>query len=235
MGVDPVTGTALMVGSGIGQGLLGARGADKANVKANAGRSDAINEMRSALEYFRELKDPYAQAGKNAINPLVQAINGTDSWRHPLLDQIQAQVSRDVLQNASLTGRYGAGDMPGLLATSMIDPEMQLRQNRIANLSGLVQMGMNTTSELGRAEMGGSEFIGNQRAGIGENNANATIAKYGAMQNGLSTITSAFTGGVGGPGMTGTGGFTNPLATSNPYGMTTPGTSGIPNYLLPRV
>lgn len=221
------------IGSSLIGGVLGGKGADKAARQQAAGYGQAAGGMSRAVDYFKELQQPYQQMGQEAINPLMDTING--QYRDPLLDQIQNQASQQVMQNASLEGRYGAGDMPGLMATAMINPAMQLRQQRIGNLSNIVGMGQNSASNMGQAGMSGAGQVGQMQMGAADARASGTLAKYGAYQNALSGAMSSAGGMFGGaPQAPSTPfQFTNPLSTALPMGSAT-GYGGMPNYLLPR-
>lgn len=179
-------------GSGLGgvvQGLLGSRGASKASKQQQAGITDGINTVRDTLGGIESSVTPYTGLGSN-VGTYEQAVLGNDGYQDPLLGQVQNQIMDNISQNSAATGRYGAGEMPGLMAQALVEPAMQMRQQRINNLSGLATMGMNAQFGLNDQKLLGARDIADRYSNRGQVRAEGTLGRYAGYQSAVKGLDS---------------------------------------------
>lgn len=111
--------------------------------------------------------------GTSETNPLLQQAiemrqDGSQILQNPLLQQMQADVTRRVMANQAARGKLGSGSTLSSLQNQLIPQALAFREQEIAGLTGL-----GTTAEDLRQREIGNLF---QAAGIGANAAARTGA-----------------------------------------------------------
>ena len=95
---------ALAIGAGatIGSSLIGASGARSAAKSQEKAAQLSAAVQREGLAQFRELTDPFRQAGQSAINPALQLLG--ISTPDPRAGELQARISELTAQRDSIFG-----------------------------------------------------------------------------------------------------------------------------------
>lgn len=168
----------MLVGAGLSaaSSVLGGKGAKKA-AKAQQ------QSMQQAQERALAMSQPYADFGQKAMNPLLNELGmGTgEAYKNPLLAQVQNQAMRDMQARMSASGQRYSGDAQAGMASALINPAMQMQQQRIGNLQQMLAGGQNAaTNQAG--------MVQNFASPIANAGAQATAAPYMAAQQGLGQM-----------------------------------------------
>lgn len=176
--VDPVT---IGMGLGAASSVIGGKGAKK------GGRSKQ-RLMEKAQNKALAMQQPYADFGQKGMNPLLNELGmGTgEAYQNPLLAQVQQQTLRDVQARQAASGQRYSGDTSAIAANALIQPAIQMQQQRIGNLQNMIAGGQNAaTNQAG--------IVQNFAGPIADAGSQAVAAPYVAAQQGLNQL-SGFAG-----------------------------------------
>lgn len=202
-------GTAAIVGgSAILGGVLGAKGAkDAAKIQSRAA-DRGIDVQQQALESFEERTDPFRQIGLGAAdefqNFLADPSAGLDDIA-PIVSFLRDEGFEQIQESAAARGRLGAGGTLEDLARFNLDLSStvvpQLRQQRFNELFSTVGLGANVATGQGTAGLNTAgnitNLLGAQGAAQAGGKQGVTSAMQGALQN-LSGVAGAFPNLFGG-------------------------------------
>ena len=206
---------------------------DASKAQAAAGQ-EAIGFQREALEGLTERLDPFAQAGTETIPGLLEAIQGqapefqratsSDILNNPFFQALSQQQDERLLESQAARGKLGSGGTNDalarqqlLLGQDFLNQEnasrlqqaqfgTQQRQQGIADLFGLTQLGQQSAAGIGSAGLQTGANVGNLLTQIGNVQGAGLIAGSQVgnplfdMLKGAAVGGAAGSAGVFGPG-----------------------------------
>jgi hypothetical protein len=217
---DPVTGvigaTSLV---GAGTSLISssqqASAAKKASQAQAGSYQEAAGEARGAYADIANLLQPYADAGKPALQQMMAAsgLSGPEAQQAyisgvqagPEFQALVRQGEEAILQRAAATGGVRGGNVQGALAQYRPQVLSQLLQQQYGRLGGLTDVGRQATGAIGQARENEATRIANALVGAGSATAGGITAAGAAraqgiqgIGQGLSGVLGSLAGGLGG-------------------------------------
>ena len=206
-----VAGALIGAGLGIGSSVLGGKGAKKAAKAQQAALIDAQNKALAMAQ-------PYADFGEKAMNPLLDelGLGSGQAYQNPLLAQVQDQTLRSIQQRQAASGQRYSGDTSAAMAQGLLQPALDMQQQRIGNLMGVLGVGQGAAS-------GMASTYQNFASPIAQAGSDAVAAPYLAKQQALQGL-SGFAGMLGKSAPAGTpgSGYMSTVPISTPSKMAAP-------------
>jgi hypothetical protein len=203
---DPVTG--VVAGAGVLSGVAQDRASRRATRAQQAGQEASIAEQRAAREEFRELSQPFLEAGQAGINPLLNLLGIGDTGGQPaLLEEINPLVGflRDQgfeqIQESAAGRGFTGGTLNELAQfntqlAAQVGP--QLQQQRFNQLFNLVGLGANTATGVGTAGLQSAQNIGAGLANIGAIQGRGALNRGNIIGSTLGDVAGTIGFGSGG-------------------------------------
>lgn len=181
-----------MIGSQVVGGVMSSRAQKKQAAAQQQGYEQAGAQTVGALNKYQDMVKPYTSAGAGVMNPMMREIRGTNPFQDMAAESYAAQVGEQLRQGQAASGRFSAGETPGLIAGGMAKVMMDARQQRIANMMGVAGMGQNSAMNLGAAGMDAAANSGNALLGAADARGQRQAANSQAFANTLGGVANTF-------------------------------------------
>lgn len=206
-----IAGSIISAGAGIYGANKAAKSAERGAALNAASQEKAIEEQRRQFDLVRGDTAPYRQTGVNALDRL-SALYGLGPVAGSTASNIGTGMSvftqdpgyqfnlaegqKAIDRSLAARGKAlsGAGIKEGMrYASGLASQEFGNFYNRLANIAGLGQGGVNTSAQAG---MSTASNIGNAYSNIGAGAQNAANARGSAYMTGAQAVNNAAQGGV---------------------------------------
>lgn len=193
---------AIMGGSSLLSGIAGGKGAAKAAKITAQAYQKGIDEQNREFGIIQGNEKPYMDAGLGGLSGYGDLVgtNGSAAQQtaiaalkaSPLYTSLFRNGQDTILQNAAATGGLRGGNTQSALANFGSDLLSQVIQNQLGNLGGLVNTGLSAASGTNTAAMNTANQVSDLLGKQGGAQAMGAAAPYGAFQQALGGLSSAF-------------------------------------------
>jgi len=177
-----IVGAGLLAAGGVGGALLSSRTQAKATEKASETQAEASDRatalQREMWEKSLELGQPFYDVGLGALPELEKAIRGGyDFTASPVATEAIKTGGRELMRGLGARGLAGGGLAPYKLAELTSSIYASDYDKQIARLSGLVDIGRGTASNLSTLGQNYATTAGNININTGQDIASSILAQ----------------------------------------------------------